>query len=70
MTQLYDPDLIQWLQNSGEYIGRIRPADERAAWILLLIDEVRAFLTPEEYTELLDELARAIAMRQQTQGRA
>lgn len=26
--KLYDQNLTQWLQLSGEYIGRVRPADE------------------------------------------
>lgn len=63
MTQLYDPDLTQWLQHSGEFIGRVRPADERAEWILFLVDEVKAFLTPEDYARLLDELWAGLAAR-------
>ena len=64
MTQLYDPDLTQWLQHSGEYIGRLRPAEERAEWILFLVDEVKAFLAPEDYARLLDEVQQGIAARQ------
>ena len=66
MTQLYDPDLTQWLQHSGEYIGRLRPADERADWILFLVDEVKAAMSgaPEDYARLLDEVQQGIAARQ------
>lgn len=63
MTQLYDPDLTQWLQLSGEYIGHVRPAEERAGWILFLLDEVKAFLTPDEFDILLHELQSNIAAR-------
>ncbi len=70
MTQLYDPDLTQWLQHSGEYIGRLRPAEERADWILFLVDEVKAFLAPEEFAGLLAELQAGIATRQDTQAEA
>ncbi len=40
--------------------GRIRPAEERVGWILFLLDEMKAFLTPEEYADLLDELQNEI----------
>jgi len=60
MTRLYDPDLTKWLQLSGETIGRIRPAEERVGWVLFLLDEMKAFLTPEEYADLLDELQNEI----------
>ena len=56
MSQLYDPDLTQWLQLSGEYIGHLRPAEERADWILFLTDEVKAFLPPDEYSAFLREV--------------
>ena len=60
MSRLYDPDLTRWLQLSGETIGRIRPAEERVGWVLFLSDEMKAFLTPEEYADLLDELQNEI----------
>lgn len=68
MTQLYDPDLIQWLQLSGEYIGRLRPAEERAEWILFLVDEVKAFLTPEDYACFVEEVQAGLAARRTAQG--
>ena len=64
MSNLYDPDLTQWLQRSGEYIGNVRPADERADWLFFLLDEIKAFLTPSEYTELLEKLQAGIKSRQ------
>ena len=60
MTQLYDHQLTEWLQNSGEYIARLRPADERTAWILFLLDQIKPFLTQEEYGSFLDELKVAV----------
>ena len=63
MADLYDPDLTQWLQNSGEYIGHIRPANERSDWVLFLIDETKPFLTPAEYRSLLEELQRDLDAR-------
>jgi hypothetical protein len=70
MTQLYDPDLTQWLQHSGEFIGRLRPADERAEWILFLVDEVKAFLAPEDYARLLEELQAGLAARRPSADQA
>ena len=60
MSQLYDPDLTQWLQLSGEYIAGVRPVDERADWVLFLLAEIKAQLPQEEYVELLGELATTI----------
>ena len=60
MSKLYDPDLTQWLQLSGEYIATIRPADERVDWVLFLLAEIKVQLPPEEYVELLGELATAV----------
>ena len=47
MANLYDPDLTQWLQLSGEYIANVRPAEERSQWVMFLLDEVKAFLSAE-----------------------
>jgi len=51
------------LQLSGEYIGRVRPADERVAWMEFLLDEIRPFVPPAEYNQFLGELQEAIAKR-------
>jgi hypothetical protein len=61
--KLYDQNLTQWLQLSGEYIGRVRPADERIAWMEFLLDEIRPFVPPAEYATFLAELQQAIAER-------
>jgi hypothetical protein len=61
---LYDQNLTQWLQLSGEYIGRVRPSDERVAWMQFLLDEIRQFVPPAEYDRFLSELQLAIAERQ------
>ena len=61
---LYDQNLTQWLQLSGEYIGRVRPGDERVAWMQFLLDEIRQFVPPAEYDRFLSELQLAIAERQ------
>jgi hypothetical protein len=63
MAELYDQNLVQWLQLSGEYIGRVRPADERTAWIMFLLDQVQPFLTPEENSALLSEVQTSIQDR-------
>lgn len=61
MSTLYDPDLTQWLQLSGEYIGRVRPADERVAWVMFLFEQIKPFVTPEEYQAFLASVQEAIA---------
>ena len=63
MAELYDQNLVQWLQFSGEYIGRVRPADERTAWIMFLLDQVQPFLTAKEYSALLSEVQASIQDR-------
>lgn len=60
MRNLYDPDLTQWLQLSGEYIGRVRPADERVDWILFLFEQIKPFVSAEEYQALLDSVQTAL----------
>jgi hypothetical protein len=60
MSNLYDPDLTQWLQLSGEYIARVRPAEERTDWIRFLLAEIKAQLPPEEYCDLLRKLDASI----------
>ena len=53
----YEADLIQWLQLSGEYIGRMDDHSEtRADWILFLVDEVKGFITAAEYAAMLEQL--------------
>ncbi|HQY91976.1 hypothetical protein [Caldilinea sp.] len=65
MSTLYDPDLTQWLQLSGEYIGRVRPADERVDWIVFLFEQIKPFISQEEYQKLLAEMQAALAAQQQ-----
>ena len=60
MTQQYDNQLIQWLQLSGEYIGGQHAADDRASWILFLLEQVKPFVSPEEYNALLNEVQQRI----------
>ena len=60
MSKLYDPDLTQWLQLSGEYIGRVRPAAERVDWILFLFEQIKPFVSAEEYQALLDDVQTAL----------
>jgi hypothetical protein len=48
---------------SGEYIGRVRPSDERVAWMLFLLDEIRQFVPPAEYNTFVSELQQAIGER-------
>lgn len=69
MSTLYDPDLTQWLQRSGEYIGRVRPVDERTRWVMFLFEQIKPFLAPEEYQAFLASVQEAIAAeRQSAQG--
>lgn len=57
----YEPDLIQWLQLSGEYIGRMDDKPQtRPDWILFLVDEVKGFISPEEYEALLERLLSSV----------
>ena len=57
----YDNDLIQTLQLSGEYIGRSDQVEKRADWILFLLDEVKAFISADEYAAMLEQLSSAVA---------
>jgi hypothetical protein len=61
--RLYDQNLTQWLQLSGEYIGRVRPSEERVAWMQFLLDEIRQFVPATEYDNFLGELQQAIGER-------
>lgn len=65
MRDLYDPELTQWLQLSGEYIGRVRPADERVDWILFLFEQIKPFVAAEEYQALLDAVQTALQAQKQ-----
>ena len=60
MSALYDPDLTQWLQLSGEYIGHVRPANERVDWLLFLFEQIKPFLSEAEYQELLAQVQQAL----------
>ena len=60
MKELYDHQLTEWLQLSGEYIARIRPDDERCAWIMFLLEQIKPFLSAAEYAQLLGEIKAAI----------
>jgi hypothetical protein len=61
--ELYDTNLVQWLQLSGEHIVQIRPAHERVVWVEFLIKEVESLLPPQDTVTLLTELQGAIARR-------
>ena len=63
MSHLYHHDLTQWLQMSGEYISNIRPAEERAGWVAFLLDEIKAFIPPEEYVKMLTEIQTGLQQR-------
>lgn len=60
MANLYDPELTQWLQLSGEYIGHVRPADERVGWILFLFEQIKPFMAAEEYQAFVDDVLKAL----------
>jgi hypothetical protein len=58
----YEKDLVQWLQLSGEYIGRMDDhPQKRADWILFLLDEVKGFISADEYSAMLEQLSSAVA---------
>ena len=58
----YEKDLIQWLQLSGEYIGRMDDHPEtRAEWILFLVDEVKGFISAAQYAAMLEQLSSAVS---------
>ena len=61
--ELYDTNLMQWLQLSGEHIVQIRPAHERVLWVEFLIKEVESLLPPKDTVALLTELQGAIGHR-------
>lgn len=65
MRNLYDPELTQWLQLSGEYIARVRPADERVDWIIFFFEQIKPFLTAEEYQTLLGAVQAALETQKQ-----
>jgi len=57
----YDNDLIQALQLSGEYIGRSDKPEQRADWILFLIDEIKGLSPDDEYAAMLNQLNSKVA---------
>ena len=68
MSELYDQNLTQWLQLSGEYIGRVRPANERADWIMFLFEQIQPFVDPPDFDALLVEIQNRIAAIQAEAG--
>ena len=63
MSALYDVELTPLLQNAGEYIVRLRPAEERIDWMIFLVDQIQPFLSAEEFDSFLHDLQRAVAAR-------
>jgi hypothetical protein len=58
----YDSDLIQLLQLSGEYIGRLDDhSRQRADWILFLVDEIKGFISADEYAAMLAQLTSSLS---------
>lgn len=65
----YEPDLIQWLQLSGEVIGNMDDHPQlRADWILFLVDEVKGFVSAEEYQAILEKLSSNVTALQKEAG--
>jgi hypothetical protein len=60
---LYDHNLTPWLQQAGQYIVLERPEEERAEWVLALLDEMEQHLSPEEYAALLRAVAAELGRR-------
>ena len=60
MSELYDVEVTPLLQNAGEYIARLRPANERVAWIMFLVDQIKPFLTEDEFDAFLRDLHNAV----------
>ena len=65
---LYDPELTPLLQMSGEHIGQYPTAEERLAWTMFLLDEVKQFLSAAEYADYLQGIKREIDARQAAAG--
>ena len=65
---LYDPELTPLLQMSGEHIGQYPTAEERLAWTMFLLDEVKKFLSAAEYADYLAGIKREIDARQAAGG--
>ena len=65
---LYDPELTPLLQTSGEHIGQYPTAEERLAWTMFLLDEVKQFLSAAEYADYLAGIKREIDARQAAGG--
>lgn len=63
MSELYDQNLTQWLQLSGEYIGRVRPANERTDWIMFLFEQIEPFVPPAEFEPFLAEVQKRISAK-------
>ncbi len=69
MTEsLYDPELTPLLQMSGEHIGQYPTAEERLAWTMFLLDEVKQFLSAAENADYLAGIKREIESRQAAAG--
>ncbi len=65
---LYDPELTPLLQMSGEHIGQYPTAEERLAWTMFLLDEVKQFLSADEYADYLRGIKREVEARQPAGG--
>jgi hypothetical protein len=63
MSELYDVEVTPLLQNAGEYIGRGVPAEQRVAWMLFLLDQIKPFLTDAEFAAFVAELSAALDRR-------
>ena len=61
MSELYDVEVTPLLQNAGEYLGRGVPAEQRVAWMMFLLDQIKPFLTAEEFAAFVAELREALA---------
>lgn len=65
MKDLYDTNLVQWLQLSGEYMVEMRPVEERGLWVQFFLREIEAHVPAEEIAALLAEVRSVLNHRLQ-----
>jgi len=51
-TVPYDHTITEMLQTAAELIG-LKPKEEQVLWVLFLLEEMKAFLSKQDYVDLL-----------------
>jgi len=58
-TVPYDHTITEMLQTAAELIG-LKPKEEQVQWVLFLLQEMKSFLTKQDYKDLLTGIQEGI----------